>query len=69
MASCFKLLAHCIRLADSRTFCTAGNSNPIKMAMMAMTTNNSISVNAGRHRFRAATDERERVNRLMAGSP
>src|SRR5262249_540574 len=35
------------RLAASRAFCTAGSSNPIRMAMMAMTTNNSISVNDG----------------------
>jgi hypothetical protein len=29
----------------SRTFCTAGSSRPMRMAMMAITTNNSISVN------------------------
>jgi hypothetical protein len=33
-------------LAASRTFCTAGRRRPIKTAMMAITTNNSISVNA-----------------------
>ena len=30
--------------AASRTFCTAGRRRPIRMAMMAMTTSNSISV-------------------------
>jgi hypothetical protein len=39
-------------LADggSRTFCTAGRSSPIRIAMMAMTTNNSIRVKAFRFR-------------------
>ena len=32
--------------AASRTFWTAGSSRPIRMAMMAMTTSNSISVKA-----------------------
>src|SRR5437868_5458766 len=44
--SWFKLLAQEMRSAASRTFCTAGISSPIKMAMMAMTTSSSISVNA-----------------------
>src|SRR5262245_7954507 len=35
-----------MRAAASRTFCTAGRSNPIKIAIIAITTNNSISVNA-----------------------
>src|SRR5579875_2121908 len=39
-----------MRLAASRTFCTAGKSKPIKMAMMAMTTNSSISVKAQRRK-------------------
>src|SRR5262249_39740590 len=33
-----------MRAAASRTFWTAGSRSPIKMAMMAMTTSNSISV-------------------------
>jgi hypothetical protein len=33
------------RLADSRTFCTAGSNMPISIAMIAMTTSSSISVN------------------------
>ena len=48
--SCLRLFWHCIRAAASRTFCTAGRSSPIRMAMMAMTTSNSISVNARRAR-------------------
>src|SRR6516164_8224594 len=35
----------CVRAAASRTFWTAGTSRAIRMAMMAITTNNSISVN------------------------
>src|SRR5208337_1218020 len=41
---------HCVRLAASRTFCTAGKSSPIRIAMIAMTTSSSISVNAGLRR-------------------
>src|SRR5437867_3294524 len=48
MPSCFRLLEHLIRLAASRTFCTAGKSRPIRTAIMAMTTNSSISVKAVR---------------------
>ena len=33
-----------MRLADSRTFCTAGSSRPTSIPIMAMTTSNSISV-------------------------
>jgi hypothetical protein len=46
MPVCFTLFKHCVivtlRLADAN----AGRSMAAKMAMMAMTTNNSISVNA-----------------------
>src|SRR3954454_3693672 len=45
---CFRLFWDDIRLAASRTFWTAGSSRPIRMAMMAMTTNSSISVNPRR---------------------
>src|SRR5687768_12383900 len=48
MPICLRLFWHWARAAASRTFWTAGNSSPIRMAMMAMTTSNSISVNAGR---------------------
>src|SRR2546421_7179053 len=41
---CLRLLLHWLRAAASRTFCTAGTSRPIRMAMMAMTTSSSISV-------------------------
>jgi hypothetical protein len=37
-----------MRAAASRTFWTAGTSKPIRMPMMAITTNSSISVNAFR---------------------
>src|SRR5262245_50316071 len=45
MASWRRLLLHCVRAADSRTFCTAGTSSAIKIAMMAITTSNSMRVN------------------------
>ncbi len=41
---CFRLLVDCVRAAASRTFCTAGTRSAIKIAMIAMTTSNSISV-------------------------
>src|SRR5262245_49093554 len=41
---CLRLLLHFMRAAASRTFCTAGKSRPIRMAMIAMTTSSSISV-------------------------
>src|SRR5947208_7346729 len=48
--SCLRLLEHLARAAASRTFCTAGRSRPIRIAMMAITTRSSISVNPGRSR-------------------
>src|SRR5438093_8189208 len=43
-ASCFRLFAHLVRLAASRTRWTAGNSRAINTAMIAMTTTSSTSV-------------------------
>src|SRR5688572_17379168 len=43
-ASCLTLFWHFMRAAASRTFCTAGRSSPIRIAMIAITTSNSISV-------------------------
>src|SRR5215813_8393673 len=42
--SCLRLLEQLMRAAASRTFCTAGRRSPIRMAMIAITTNSSISV-------------------------
>ena len=42
--SCFRLFWHCIRAAAARTFWTAGNNRPIRIAIMAITTSNSMSV-------------------------
>src|SRR5260370_11262412 len=53
-AVCLMLFWHWARAAASRTFCTAGNNRPIRMAMMAITTNNSIRVNARRRTRMAA---------------
>ena len=39
-----RLFAHLARLAASRTFCTAGSSNPIRIAIIAITTSSSMSV-------------------------
>src|ERR1051325_8316998 len=43
---CLRLFMHCVRAAAARTFCTAGTSSAIRIAMMAITTRSSISVNA-----------------------
>src|SRR5947209_3335693 len=50
MPTCLRLFWHLIRDAASRTFWTAGRSKPIKMAIMAITTSNSISVKPSRRR-------------------
>jgi len=50
--NCFRLFVHLARAAASRTFCTAGRSRPMRIAMIAITTSSSISVNALRLLFR-----------------
>ena len=45
---CLMLFEQLMRLAASRTFCTAGTNRPTNTAMMAITTSNSISVKAER---------------------
>src|SRR5215813_6856581 len=57
-----------MRLAASRTFWTAGKSRPMRIAMIAITTNNSISVNAPRDRDRRAMTDL-RGGREDEGSP
>src|SRR5262249_38477163 len=44
MPICFRLLVHWMRRAASRAAWTAGKSSAIRTAMMAITTNNSMSV-------------------------
>src|SRR3569832_2278335 len=60
------LLVHWMRREASRAACTAGKSNPIRTAMMAMTTSNSMSVNplgrAGR-RVRGFMEEPQRFGK------
>src|SRR5207237_26391 len=46
MPICLRLLVHLERAAASRTFWTAGSSNPMRIAMIAITTSSSMSVNA-----------------------
>src|SRR5262249_6131822 len=50
LAHWLRLLAVWVRAAASRTFCTAGTSRPMRMAIIAITTSNSISVKPGRPR-------------------
>src|SRR6266545_8126813 len=45
-----------MRAAASRTFCTAGRSSPMRTAMIAITTNSSISVKATRRGRRVIED-------------
>ena len=47
LISCFRLLAHRIDCAARLALPKAGNNNAARIAMMAMTTNNSIRVKAG----------------------
>src|SRR3954466_3635998 len=47
-----RLLRHLVRAAASRTFWTAGSNNPIRIAMIAITTSSSISVKPKRGRAR-----------------
>src|SRR5207248_2701135 len=56
-AHCLRLLEHLARAAASRTFWTAGSNSPIRMAMIAITTSSSISVNAVRPRRRGGRGE------------
>src|SRR5262245_3452325 len=59
--SCLRLFWHFTRSAASRTFCTAGNSRPIRTAMMAITTSSSMRVNAAPRNdldiFRPSSDD------------
>src|SRR6266851_5481377 len=48
---CLRLFWHFARAAASRTFCTAGRSRPIRIAMIAITTSNSINVKPRRLRY------------------
>src|SRR5262245_6506866 len=67
---CFKLFVHWVRAAASRTFCTAGTSKAIKMAMMAITTKSSISVKPRRFGERMALSlEETEVLRTNATKP
>src|SRR5260370_18211862 len=49
--TCFSLLIQSKRLAFALALASAGRSNPARIAMIAMTTNNSISVKAHDKRF------------------
>src|ERR1700679_399624 len=49
--TCFRLFLHIVRRAASRACCTAGNSNAIKTAMIAITTSSSINVKPRQRRF------------------
>src|SRR5579875_2109421 len=53
---CLRLFWHWARLAASRTFCTAGKSKPTRTAMIAITTNSSISVKPRKERKRRRDD-------------
>src|SRR5437588_12657465 len=64
MPICLRLLLHDMRAAASRTFCTAGSKRPMRMAMIAITTNNSIKVKPGRRgRTGHLLDEGEKQSR------
>src|SRR5713226_1048261 len=72
--TCFSLLIQSRRLAFALALASAGRSNPARMAMIAMTTNNSMSVNARgncfvfikKNNFKTASS-RHPIARLNAG--
>src|SRR6266478_778594 len=66
-ATCLRLLPHFMRLAASRIFWTAGSKRPIKTAMMAITTNNSIRVNPRRFTRMAASFSKDKKNQFLKG--
>src|SRR5262245_58599327 len=72
MPICLRLFWHWVRAAASRTFCTAGRSRPIRMAMIAITTSSSISV---KHRRRVGrkqvihTSREERRTKKIQKNP
>src|SRR5437763_16515590 len=69
---CVRLFWHWARAAASRTFWTAGRSSTIRIAMIAITTNNSISVNPARRRRRIGASfgtRDERMRRITYESP
>src|SRR6266849_8567169 len=49
--TCFSLAMQSMRFAFALALASAGRSNPARMAMIAMTTNNSMSVKARRNGF------------------
>src|SRR5262245_14669512 len=49
------LFMHLARAAASRTFWTAGRSSPMRMAIIAITTNSSINVNSRRREYMAVS--------------
>src|SRR5207244_13292559 len=55
---CLQLLAQSTLSALALAFASAGNNKAARMAMMAMTTNSSMSVNPGQPSHPRETDER-----------
>src|SRR5207302_1680501 len=60
--TCLRLFVHERRAAASRTFCTAGSRSPIKTAIMAITTSNSIRVKP-RQRLKIRRDGMENFSK------
>src|SRR5437667_5876533 len=61
---CLQLLAQSTLSALALAFASAGNNKAARMAMMAMTTNSSMSVNAGQPSHPRGTNER--IFRILA---
>src|SRR5262249_11469588 len=59
---CLRLFVQLMRLAASRTFCTAGSNRLMRMAMMAMTTSSSMSVKALRRSRKRRADSTQTRN-------
>ena len=65
---CRRLFVQVVRAALSLALAKAGNNMAAKMAMMAMTTSNSMSVNAGRQELLFLAVELETIGMFMRSS-
>jgi hypothetical protein len=60
---------HCVRAAAARTFCTAGTNKAINIAMIAITTSNSISVKPNRNFLRDSMENSSKKMKKMLVKP
>src|SRR5262245_11153300 len=66
MPICLRLFLHCVLAAASRTFCTAGTSRLMRIAMMAITTSSSINVKPERDGLRDTAGPPKSEEKVMS---